>query len=306
MIKVFGHKAPDTDTTCCAILWAWYLNEHTRTKAAPYVLGPLNNETAFVLNRWGLPTPAILPALQSTDQVAIVDTNNPQELPENINDTTIMSIIDHHKLVGGLKTNKPLEMIIRPLASTATVIHDYIGDHAETLPPAMQGLVLSCILSDTLAFRSPTTTPHDQSVAESIAKNLGVDIATYAAEMFAAKSDISSFSDAELIKLDSKKYEVGSKNFRVSVIETAAPQLVMTRKDGLVSAIKQCVQEESDCDEVLLFMIDILSESATAFTYNELTTQVIEKSFGVAVSGDTHALPGVVSRKTQIVPVLKM
>jgi len=124
--------------------------------------------------------------------------------------------------------------------------------------------------------------------------------------MFAAKSDVSSFTDAGLVKMDSKKYDVGDKNFRVSVLETTNPETILARKDGIVVAIKNCIADEEDVDEVLFFIIDILKEEATVLTYNELTKQVIEASFGVTVSEDTEILPGIVSRKKQILPALKL
>ncbi len=306
MHKVFGHKAPDTDATCSALVWAWYLNTHTTHKAQGFVLGPLNNETKFVLQTWGFQEPEVLESVSADDVVSIVDTNNPQELFDNINDATIVHIVDHHKLVGGLATKKPVEIVMRPLASTVSVIHDYIREHASTMPREIQGLVLSGIISDTLEFRSPTTTPHDKALAESLASTLGIVIPEYAQKMFEAKSDVAEFSDDALVKLDSKKFAVGTKNCRVSVIETAAPHLVLARKEGLVTAIEHIVANESDVDEVLLFIVDIINESATVLTYNNLTKSIIERSFGVAVTGDTHVLPGIVSRKAQIVPVLTM
>ncbi|MES2224665.1 MAG: manganese-dependent inorganic pyrophosphatase [Patescibacteria group bacterium] len=304
MIKVFGHISPDTDTTGCAILWAWYLNAHTSHEATPYVLGTLNKETAFVLSRWNVAEPALLESIAADDEVVIVDTNNPQELFANINEANILQIIDHHKLTGGLTSKGPLEVTIRPLASTATVIYDLIGSHAEALPDDMAGTMLSCILSDTLEFRSPTTTPHDKDVAERLAAKLGVTISEYAAELFAAKSDVSDFTDIGLIHIDSKKYGVGDKNFRVSVVETTTPAMILSRKDGIVSAIKALLEEEKDVDDVLFFVIDILKEEATVLAYSDLAKDIVEASFGVTVSGDTAVLPGVVSRKKQILPVL--
>lgn len=304
MIKVFGHLSPDTDSTCSAIIWAWYLNEHTASDATPHVLGELNSETAFVLNRFLITTPELLPDLTPFEEVAIVDTNNPQELPSNINDTTITAIIDHHKLVGGLTTEVPATITIRPLACTATVIHDLLAEEGIEIADNIKGLMLCAILSDTLEFRSPTTTPHDKDVAEKLAGELGITISDLASEMFTAKSDVSNFTDMGLIKLDSKKYEVGDKNFRISVIETTSPETILARKAGLIEAINTCVEEEHDVDEVLLFIIDILKEEATVLTYNDLTKQVVSASFGVLVENDTEILPGVVSRKKQILPAL--
>lgn len=306
MVKVFGHISPDTDATTAAIVYAWYLNEHTAHDATPYVLGDLNSETSFVLQRFGFAVPELLPELTAGESVVVVDTNNPQELPANINDMNLVALIDHHKLVGGLTTETPTEITIKPLACTATIMHDHFVSNSISIPENITGLMLSAILSDTLGFRSPTTTPHDKDVAEKLATALKIDITAYADAMFAAKSDISSFSDSGLIKLDSKKYEVGDKNFRVSVIETTNTDTVLARKDGIIEAIKQCVAEEADIDDVLFFVVDIFKEHATVFTYNELTKQVITSSFGVAVEHDTEVLPGILSRKKQILPALKL
>ncbi|MCU0678690.1 MAG: manganese-dependent inorganic pyrophosphatase [Candidatus Pacebacteria bacterium] len=306
MVHVFGHLSPDTDATCSAIVWAWYLNTHTAHDATPYVLGELNSETTFVLSRFGATTPDLLPTLTAGDTVVVVDTNNPQELPANINELNLIALIDHHKLVGGLATDSPIDITIRPLACTATVLYDLITTAGHTIPADIAGLMLSAILSDTLGFRSPTTTPHDKDVAEKLATIVGIDMHTHADEMFAAKSDISGFSDSGLVKLDSKKYEVGDKNFRVSVVETTNPATVLARQAGIVDAIQTCIAEEGDIDDVLFFIVDILKEEATVLTYSDLAKQVIAASFGVAVSGDTEVLPGVVSRKKQILPALKL
>jgi len=306
MVKVFGHISPDTDATGCAIIWAWYLNTHTPIEATAYVLGPLNNETQFVLKHWNLETPALLETLSENDSVIIVDTNNPQELPENINEANIIEIIDHHKLVGGIETQNPITITMRPFASTASVMYDLLALYQEDLPKDIAGLILSCILSDTLEFRSPTTTPHDKYIAEKIAGELGINISEYARAMFEAKSDISSFTDVGLVKLDSKKFEVGDKNFRVSVVETTSPAMVLKRKEGIIEAIQETIADEEDIDDVLFFIVDILKEESTVLTYSELTKHIIASSFGVSVESDTEVLPGVVSRKKQILPALKL
>jgi manganese-dependent inorganic pyrophosphatase len=304
MIKVFGHLSPDTDCTGSAIVYAWYLSERTGKEATPYVLGDLNKETAFVLSRWGVSTPALLESVTAGEDVVIVDTNNPQELFSNINDTNVIEIIDHHKLVGGIVTTEPPTVTMRPLASTASVIYGLMGDIE--LPEHVAGILLSCILSDTLEFRSPTTTPHDKDIAEKLAVQLGITMADYASELFAAKSDISDFTDSGLVKLDSKKYGIGDMNFRVSVIETTDVQTVLDRKAGIVDAIEAIKAAESDVDEVLFFAIDILNEAATVFTYNDEVKRIIEQSFAVTVESDTEILPGIVSRKKQILPMLKV
>jgi len=302
---VFGHKSPDTDSTGSAIVWAWFLAHHVPGAAEARVLGTPNTEAQFVLKRWGFATPPLLTDLAPGTPVVIVDTNNPAELPAGINHADIVAIIDHHKLVGGLETAGPIEITIRPLACTATLMYQLMGGHAGHAPEGIRGLMLSCILSDTLAFRSPTTTPVDRQIAERLAADLGIDIPGYAAEMFAAKSDVSAFSDAELLRMDSKQYTVDGMDLRVSVLETTAPGTILARKDSLMRSMVEVAREDG-ADQVLLFVIDILREEATMLIPNALTRTMAEKSFGAVVTGDTVLLPGMLSRKKQIIPMLKV
>ena len=304
-IKVFGHKSPDTDSTGSPIIWAWYLSEVKGTPAAPVLLGEPNTEAAFVLKHWGLDKPAIISDVTADDSVVIVDTNNPAELPPSVNDAKILGIIDHHLLVGGIKTKTPIDITIRPLACTATIMHDLMGDALAKAPKAIKGAMLSCILSDTLEFRSPTTTAHDKAVAEKLAADLGVSINALATAMFEAKSDVSAFSDAELLRMDSKEYNVAGKELRVSVLETTAPKVVLDRKDSLMKSMVD-VAKEDGADQVLLFVVDIIKEEATLLVPNDLVKQLAEASFGANVTGDTVVLPGIMSRKKQIIPALKL
>lgn len=302
---VFGHKSPDTDSTGSALIWAWYLSEIQGTKAEAKLLGTPNTEAAFMLQRWGFDQPEILEDVTADDTVVIVDTNNPAELPPSINDANIVQIIDHHKLTGGLETRAPANLTIRPLACTATIMHDLMGADAAKMPEAIKGAMLTCILSDTLEFRSPTTTEHDRTLAENLAAELKIDLSAYAAEMFEAKSDISAFSDAELIRMDSKEYTVDGVSFRVSVLETTAPGIVLDRKASLMTSMAD-VAKEDGVDEVLLFVIDILNEEATLLVPNDRVGQVAAASFGAKVNGDSVVLPGIMSRKKQIIPSLKV
>jgi manganese-dependent inorganic pyrophosphatase len=285
---VFGHKSPDTDATMSAIVWAWYLTNRRGGNAEPRLLGEPNTEAAFVLKHWGFAQPAII-----------------AELPPSINDANIMAIIDHHMLVGGLRTKTPINVVMRPLACTATVMHDIMGEDVAGLPREIKGAMLSCILSDTLAFRSPTTTDHDKAVAEKLAADIGVAIPDLADAMFAAKSDVSAFSDAALLRMDSKEYSVAGKELRVSVLETTSPKVVLDRKASLMASMVDVAREDG-ADQVLLFVVDILREEATLLVPNDLVRQMAEASFGVTVTGDTVVLPGVMSRKKQILPALKL
>ncbi len=213
--------------------------------------------------------------------------------------------LDHHLLAGGLKTKGPIDITVRPLACTATIMYDLMGDDTAKMPEAIKCAMLSCILSDTLEFRSPTTTAHDREVAEDLAHELGISIPDYAAELFAAKSDVSAFSDAELLRMDSKEYNVAGKELRVSVLETTSPKMVLDRKASLMKSM-EAVAKEDGADQVLLFVVDILKEEATLLVPNDLVKRMAEASFGAKVTGDTVVLPGIMSRKKQIIPALKL
>ncbi len=304
-IKVFGHKSPDTDSTGSPIIWAWYLNECRKTPAEARLLGEPNSEALYMLSRWNLDKPELLEDVGDGDTCVIVDTNNVAELPAGVNEAHVTEVIDHHLLQGGLKTKGPINITIRPVACTATIMHDLMGEDATKMPEAVKGAMLSCILSDTLEFRSPTTTDVDRQLAEQLAGELGLSIPDYAAEMFAAKSDVSSYSDSELLRMDSKEYEVEGTKFRVSVLETTSPGTVLSRKQGLMDDMVT-VAEEDGVDQVLFFLVDILSEESILFVPNDLVKTVAEKSFDVSVDSDMVTLPGVVSRKKQIIPALKV
>jgi len=304
MIKVFGHKAPDTDSTGSPIIWAWYLSEIRKEPAVAVLQGEPNTEAAWMLAKWNLDKPAIIADVAAGDRCVIVDTNNPAELPESLASAEVIEIIDHHLLAGGIKTRLPISITIRPLACTATIMHDLIGDEAlARAPRGVKGAMLTCILSDTLEFRSPTTTPHDRWVAEKIARDLGISIPEYAAEMFAAKSDVSAYTEEALLRMDSKEYELAGKQLRVSVLETTAPQVLLDRKGALMAAMPG-VAAADGADEVLLFIVDILNEEATLLVPNDFVKAVAEKSFNATVSSDTVVLPGIMSRKKQIIPAL--
>ncbi|AXI41163.1 manganese-dependent inorganic pyrophosphatase [Sulfitobacter sp. SK011] len=302
---VFGHKSPDTDSTGSPIIWAWYLNEIKGVPAKPMLLGEPNTEALFMLDHWNLTKPEMLTDLEADTKVVIVDTNNPAELPDNIGEADITGIIDHHRLVAGLETRGPIEINIQPLACTATIMYKMIGKDWAQAPREIKGAALSCILSDTLEFRSPTTTQEDRAVAHALADDLGVDIASYAADLFAAKSDVSAFSETALLRMDSKEFDLDGTNLRVSVLETTSPAPLLARKDALMAAMPG-VAEEDSAAQVLLFIVDILNEEATLLVPNDVVKRIAEVSFGAEVSGDTVVLPGIMSRKKQIIPNLKM
>lgn len=304
MIKIFGHKVPDTDATVSAIAYAWYYREIKGEPATPYVLGELNRETQFVLEKFGVDTPETLGALSAEDKVVVVDTNNMHELPDDMKDAELIEIIDHHKLVGGIETPNPITITLRPMASTASLIYTYLNPELHPIPKEIAGIMLAGVLSDTLEFRSPTTTDEDKAIAHSLAEIADVNLHELAEGMFAAKSDLSGMNPEALIMMDSKVFETKGKKLRVSVLETMNPKQALKQKNALIEGIISHVTDNSDVDEVLLFVIDIIGENATPILATDTAKQIVSAAFEVEITDDT-VLEGVVSRKKQIIPRLE-
>ncbi len=305
-IKVFGHKSPDTDSTGSPMIWAWYLSEVKGTPAEAVLLGEPNTEAAFVMERWGLPKPQIIEDVAEGERCVVVDTNNPAELPDVIGEAEVLEIIDHHKLLAGNLKTQGADRHHRPAAR----LHRH--DHAR---PDGRGC-----RADARGDQGRDALLHPQ-------RHAGVPLAhdhrcrpkrwprswppiwasrspTMPAEMFAAKSDVSAFSDAELLRMDSKKYEVGGKSFRISVLETTSPATVLERKQRLHGG-DDAGRQEDGVDHVLFFVVDILKEEATL-----LVASILRARWPRRASGDGRGrqvvLPGIVSRKKQIIPALKV
>lgn len=307
MVKVFGHKSPDTDTVLSAIIYSWFLNQKG-TEAKPYVLGEINNETRYVLDQFGFEVPDLLESVSSEDQVAIVDTSNNDELFENIAETEIVSFVDHHKLAGNIATAKPLEITVRPLAATASVLYWLIDREGlmDKLTDEICRLIVACIISDTLLFRSPTTTDYDKQVAEELAKRCDINLEELAQGMFDAKSDLSGMSVRDILDMDSKVYEIKGKSLKISVVETTKPSNTLEKLSEISTEI-DVIKASEDVDEVLLFVIDIINEEATAFGQSESAKELVSAAFNNSAWDENQCivLPGVLSRKKQIVPALE-
>jgi len=283
--------------------YAWEL-ESRGIPASAFRLGELNRETEYVLRTLNLETPPLLESVSAGDPVAVVDTNNPKELPDGMDRAVVHSIVDHHKL-SGLITREPLEVDMRALCSTGSILYARAKAAGRTPPPHVAGLMLSCILSDSLVFRSPTTTALDRQFAEELALISGLEMQKHGDAMLDAKADIGHLSAKELIMMDSKVYTIGGLNMRISVLETTRPGAALAKRAALQDAMRQTAQEQG-LDEVLLFVVDVLDESATFVSSSTRSAEMVGRAWGSAVGrSGTAKLPGVLSRKKQIVPALE-
>jgi manganese-dependent inorganic pyrophosphatase len=301
-VKVFGHSPADTDSTCSPIVFAWYLSEYKNLPAKAFVSGDINREAKFVLEKFGVAVPDQLGQLQPGDKVAIVDTNNPEELPDGISEVEIVEIVDHHRLFG-LKTNSPLNVTIRTYGSVPTVMWEMFTPEAKAnLPKQIAGLMLAPIVSDTLNFTSSTTTEADRVAGAELAKIAEINIDELAKEMFAAKSDLTGMDAKQILLSDYKDSEFGGEIYRVGVLETTDPSQPLGMIEEFKQLITQVKQEESLAG-FFFFIVDIVKSEAH-LVRTDAEVEIAKSAFAKDFDGDVMLLPGAVSRKKDLIPKL--
>lgn len=235
-------------------------------------------------------------------QVILVDHNERSQAVNGIENAEIMEIIDHHR-IGSLETINPVYFRNQPVGCTGTIIYQMYQEQGITPPKAIAGLLCSAILSDTLMFRSPTCTPMDESAARSLSALAGIDIEAYAMEMFAAGSDLVGKSPEEIFYQDFKTFQVGDTTFGVAQISSMNQQ-ELTRLQQELDAYLVQSYPATKCDMIFFVMTNILEESSTMLFYGEQSEALVREAFQLEPTGNTCYLPGVVSRKKQIVPLL--
>ena len=290
---VIGHTNPDTDSIGSAILLA-HLETSLGRPTQPRALGAPNDETRYVLERFGLETPEAITSVGDAD-VLIVDHTERSQAPEDLSADRIVGIVDHHKL-GDIQTTNPPSVIIAPLGSTATIITQLYDQYGVEMTDALKGLALSCILSDTVILRSPTTTEEDEDVAHALAEDLGIDLVELGRAQFEAKANIGSKEPTQVLGIDMKAYDMGSKRIAIAQVEVADPTIVLDRKDEYLDEMKLACESEG-YDSFVLLITDILEEG-THVLVNGLEDEVGE------VLGRGF-VAGLMSRKKQVVPPLE-
>ncbi|MFK7603167.1 manganese-dependent inorganic pyrophosphatase [Deinococcus sp. SM5_A1] len=307
MLPVFGHLNPDTDAIASALVYAQLLSRQG-IDAQAYRLGDLNFETPFVLRKAGVESPPLLPALEAGTAVALVDHNERAQSASNLADLQVTHVVDHHKL-GDLTTMQPAFLRFEPVGCTATLLLKLHREARLKVEQADAWLMLSAILSDTLHFRSPTTTPDDREAVAFLAPVAGLrDVTAYALEMFAAKSDLGDTPAAELLKMDYKVFPFGDparpQNWGLGVIETTNPGYVFGRQAELLDAMRG-VKAADGLDGVLLGVVDILNETNRMLVAGETEAAAVQQVFGAPTLDGVADLGGRISRKKQIVPALE-
>ena len=235
------------------------------------------------------------------ERVILVDHNERGQAVEGIEEAKIMEIIDHHRL-GGIQTSEPIYTHAEPVGCTATIVANMHWQHDVDIPASIAGLLLSAIISDTVLFKSPTCTEYDKKTAERLAEIAGVDINEYGMAMLKAGSGIGDMTPAEIAKNDLKEFQIGDYRIIVSQISVMDTKEVMDLEPQLIAAMTNICEKEG-FDMSLLMVTDILEE-ATQLLYAGSPKTLIGEAFKKDASGTHVYLPGVMSRKKQIIPPL--
>jgi len=206
-LKVFGHKNPDLDSVAATVGLAHLLEIRDGANCEMVVLGEFNKEAKFVFNKFNLKLKlTLLSKLEDGENVALVDHNEFSQSIGNIENAKIKMVVDHHK-IDNFKTTEPLEYISKPLGSTCTILYGLLKEVDGLDNDEVNVLLLSAIISDTLLFKSPTTTKVDIKVANELAAKLHIDVDTYGLDLLKAGADLSEVISDELIQMDSKEFD---------------------------------------------------------------------------------------------------
>lgn len=235
------------------------------------------------------------------EKVILVDHNERGQAVEGIEEAKVVEIIDHHRL-GGIQTSEPIYTHAEPVGCTATIVANMHWQNDVEIPASIAGLLLSAIISDTVLFKSPTCTAYDRKTAERLAEIAGVDIQDYGMEMLKAGSGIGDMTPAEIAKNDLKEFQIGDYRIIVSQISVMDTKEVLDLEPQLIDAMTKICEKEG-FDMSLVMVTDILEE-ATYLLYAGSPKTLIGEAFKKDASGTHVYLPGVMSRKKQIIPPL--
>lgn len=233
-------------------------------------------------------------------KLILVDHNEASQAVDNIESAEILEIIDHHRL-GSLETMAPVYFRNQPVGCTATIMYQIYQEKGLDISPNIAGLLCAAIISDTLMFRSPTCTSVDRNAAERLAEIAGINCESFAAEMFAAGSKLKGKSPEEIFYQDFKKFELNKANFGVGQITSMNPDELVEIKERLLPYMEKALGSHGE--SMLFFMLtDIIHESTELLCYGGDSTALAKEAFHKEPKDGSVILPGVVSRKKQLIP----
>ena len=220
-ILVFGHQNPDSDAIGSSVAFAYLAKEAYGLDTEAVALGTPNEETAFVLNYFGVEAPRVITSAKAegAEQVILTDHNEFQQSVSDIAEVEVYGVVDHHR-VANFETASPLYMRLEPVGSASSIVYRMFKEHGVAVPKELAGLMLSGLISDTLLLKSPTTHPSDKVIAPELAELAGVNLEEYGLAMLKAGTNLASKSAEELIDIDAKTFELNGNNVRVAQVNT--------------------------------------------------------------------------------------
>lgn len=300
-VLVFGHQNPDTDAIGAAIAFA-NLQKELGVDAEAVALGEPNEETQYALDHFGLTAPRVVENVEAeAADVMLVDHNEFQQSISDIEAANILAVVDHHR-IANFQTADPLYYRAEPVGCTSTIVLKLYKEKNVAVPKEIAGIMLSAIVSDTLLFKSPTCTEEDVAAAKELAEAADVDLDSYGLAMLKAGTNLADKSEVELLDLDAKSFPMADKTVRVAQVNTVDLDEVFARQEALKAAMI-AENAEKGYDLFLLLVTNILNSDSELLVAGEPREKVIE-AFNVQLVDDRAFLPGVVSRKKQVVPQL--
>lgn len=296
-----GHIIPDSDSVCSAISLAYLLNKIGRA-ATPARQGELNPETKFILDKFGFEAP-VLKTSFAGDELFITDYSDIAQAPQDLDKTTVVGIVDHHKL-GDITTSAPLECWIRPVGCTNTIVKEMYDYHKVEIPANIAAIMMCAILSDTVIFKSPTCTALDIQVVKELSKICGIeDFGALGMEMFKVKSEVEGTPVRDLVMRDYKNFDMHGFKVGVGQLEVVDGSVFDKIKDDLMEDIKK-VKDEQNLHTIALLLTDIMKEGSEILVTSD-DTSIFEKAFNCKLENGKVWLDGCLSRKKQIIPFLE-
>ena len=296
-----GHKVPDSDSICSAIALS-YLKTTIGEETVPARLGELSPETLYILDKFGFEQPELKLSFAG-EEIYIVDHSDRIQGPDDIDEATVLGIIDHHKL-GDITTSTPLECWIRPVGCTNTIIKMMYDFHKVDIPKNIAGAMMCAILSDTVIFKSPTCTTADIKCVEALAEIAGIDDPkALGMEMFKVKSAVEGTPARDLVMRDFKDFNMNGKIVGIGQLEVIDLAIFDSMKADLQTDIA-ALKAEGNRHTVMLILTDIMKEGSELLVISD-KADLTEKAYGVPTIDGKVWIDGIMSRKKQIVPPLQ-
>ncbi|HIC0293121.1 TPA: manganese-dependent inorganic pyrophosphatase [Streptococcus agalactiae] len=302
-ILVFGHQNPDSDAIGSSVAFAYLAKEAWGLDTEAVALGTPNEETAYVLDYFGVQAPRVVESAKAegVETVILTDHNEFQQSISDIKDVTVYGVVDHHR-VANFETANPLYMRLEPVGSASSIVYRMFKENGVSVPKELAGLLLSGLISDTLLLKSPTTHASDIPVAKELAELAGVNLEEYGLEMLKAGTNLSSKTAAELIDIDAKTFELNGEAVRVAQVNTVDINDILARQEEIEVAIQEAIVTEGYSDFVLM-ITDIVNSNSEILALGSNMAKV-EAAFEFTLENNHAILAGAVSRKKQVVPQL--